>query len=920
LGKKNLNSHKNLLGDSSIIQSDPWLRLPTSDELPLHPCWKSSLHQLNYAQSIIAEGCMSVGDFSVSSPVSNRDDYDIFISYSRRDKEFVSQLCEALTRANQKIWVDWNDIPPAEDWRQEIYRGIEAANNFVFIISPHSTSSVVCGEELNHAIKHGKRLVPIVRQDVGYENVHPELGRINWIFFREDEDFDGAFRKLISAVETDLSHVREQTHLLVRARKWEKEGRNKSYLLQGSELNKAEQWLVEGKSKQPIATALHREYINTSRRVETEREDAEMRLRRLTPQQVKNRQAILNKVRKFWVKGVLETSLHDQVLIELGLEERADAVVSSWNIELETTDEAQKSLPKGTKVIAIFDQLGEGRTLLILGEPGAGKTTILLELTRDLVNRAEQGLDYRIPIVFNLSSWAGKKQSIADWLVAELSSRYQVPKPIGQDWVEKQELLLLLDGLDEVKAEYRDSCVVALNDFQQNYAPEMVVCSRIKDYSALSNRLNFQSAIYLRSLTPEQVHHYLDNINADLTGLRALIEEDTALQKLAKSPLMLNIMVLAYEGVAVEDLPKTEVVEERRKKLLDAYIERMFRRPTRLKVEQRYSEAQTKRWLIWLAQRMVEQSQTVFFIEGMQPTWLQSKIQRIIYQLGSNLISVLAVSLIYGLITGLIPALIFGQGSQLILRVMNGLANGLSFGFAIGLTVARSIEEIEVIETLKWSWRKARVSLSNGLITGGIAGLIIGGIAGLIGGLMYKEIKFALINGVTGVLISGLSGGLIYCLSEGLKRPEIETKIFPNQSIWRSVKSAGILGLMGGLTGGLIGMLILGLMGEMFGELIASLMELRTYNLINALISGLINGLGFGLVFGLIFGGGKACIQHFVLRRILYRNGYIPWNYAHFLDYAADRIFLQKVGGGYIFIHRLLLEHFAQMELEPVRR
>lgn len=857
---------------------------------------------------------MSAANFSVSSPVSNRDDYDIFISYSRRDKEFVSQLCEALTQANQKIWVDWNDIPPAEDWRQEIYRGIEAANNFVFIISPNSTSSQVCGEELDHAIKHGKRLVPIVRQDVGYDNVHPELGRINWIFFREDDEFDGAFSKLISAVETDLSYVREHTHLLVRARKWNKVGRNKDYVLRGSELNKAEQWLVEGDSKQPQATALHREYINTSRRVETERENAQRRLGKLTRQQERNRKALLNKVRKFWVEGVLETSLHDQVLIELGLEERADAVVSSWNMELETTDEVQKPLPKGTKVISVFDQLGEGRTLLILGEPGAGKTTTLLELTRDLINRAEQGLDYRIPVVFNLSSWAGKRQTIADWLVEELNSKYQVPKEIGQDWVKKQELLLLLDGLDEVKAEHRDSCVTALNDFHQNYAPEMVVCSRIQDYSALSNRLNFESAVYVRSLTSEQVNQYLDSINADLTGLRTLIEGDTALQELAKSPLMLNIMVLAYEGVALEDLPKTEVMEERRKQLFDAYIERMFRRSTRLKVEQRYSEAQTKHWLTWLAQRMVQQSQTVFLIERMQPTWLQSKPQRVIYQLGSGSISVLAVSLIYGLITGLIPALISGEGSELIRRVTNGLINGLSLGFAIGLIVARSRGEIEVIETLKWSWRKARVSLSNGLITGGIAGLIIGGITAVIGGLMHKEIKFALINGLAGVLMSGLSGGLIYCLSEGLKEPEIETTTFPNQSIWRSVRSAGILGLMGGLTGGLIGMPIMGLNGVLFGKLIASLIG-RSYGLIEGLISGLIYGLGFGLVFGLIFGGGKACIQHFVLRRILYRKDYTPWNYARFLDYATERIFLQKVGGGYIFIHRLVLEHFAQMKL-----
>ena len=44
--------------------------------------------------------------YGVRTPVPNRDDYDIFISYSRRDKEFVSQLCEALTQANQNIWVD----------------------------------------------------------------------------------------------------------------------------------------------------------------------------------------------------------------------------------------------------------------------------------------------------------------------------------------------------------------------------------------------------------------------------------------------------------------------------------------------------------------------------------------------------------------------------------------------------------------------------------------------------------------------------------------------------------------------------------------------------------------------------------------------------------------------------------------------
>jgi hypothetical protein len=81
---------------------------------------------------------------------------------------------------------------------------------------------------------------------------------------------------------------------------------------------------------------------------------------------------------------------------------------------------------------------------------------------------------------------------------------------------------------------------------------------------------------------------------------------------------------------------------------------------------------------------------------------------------------------------------------------------------------------------------------------------------------------------------------------------------------------------------------------------------------------GMSIGLRVGLISGLmswLFIGGRACVQHFILRFILWQNGYIPWNYARFLNYATERMFLQRVGGRYRFIHRLLQEHFAQMEL-----
>ena len=43
------------------------------------------------------------------------------------------------------------------------------------------------------------------------------------------------------------------------------------------------------------------------------------------------------------------------------------------------------------------------------------------------------------------------------------------------------------------------------------------------------------------------------------------------------------------------------------------------------------------------------------------------------------------------------------------------------------------------------------------------------------------------------------------------------------------------------------------------------------------------------------------------------RNDLTPWRYVTFLDYATERIFLRKVGGGYIYIHRLLQDYFAEL-------
>jgi len=67
-----------------------------------------------------------------------------------------------------------------------------------------------------------------------------------------------------------------------------------------------------------------------------------------------------------------------------------------------------------------------------------------------------------------------------------------------------------------------------------------------------------------------------------------------------------------------------------------------------------------------------------------------------------------------------------------------------------------------------------------------------------------------------------------------------------------------------------------------------------------------------GLLFG-IMRGGLAVIKHYALRLVLWRNRYTPSNFVNFLDHCAKLILLKKVGGGYIFVHRMLLEYFADL-------
>src|SRR5437867_12561871 len=198
---------------------------------------------------------------------------DIFISYSRKDKDFVRRLDEALKSRGREAWVDWEDIRPTEEWMQAIYGAIEGADTFVFVLTPDSVASIVCGREIAHAAANNKRMVPIVARELNAGTTPEALAKLNYIFFRESDDFEKATDTLINALDTDLEWVRGHTRLLTRAIEWESKGKNKSFVLRGDDLRAAERWLAQAStSKEPKPTALQTEYIIASRRAATRRQ------------------------------------------------------------------------------------------------------------------------------------------------------------------------------------------------------------------------------------------------------------------------------------------------------------------------------------------------------------------------------------------------------------------------------------------------------------------------------------------------------------------------------------------------------------------------------------------------------------------------------------------------------------------------
>lgn len=284
-----------------------------------------------------------------------------------------------------------------------------------------------------------------------------------------------------------------------------------------------------------------------------------------------------------------------------------------WDIAVTWSNGEEERLPPGTGMAEVFARMG--RRIVILGAPGAGKTTMLLELARSLLGEAEDE-KRPVPVVLPLASWARQRRTIAEWIVDELVESYGMPRRLASEWLRTQQILPLFDGLDEVATNHRQACVAALNRYLHDNPTSSAVCCRTTEYALLRKQIKLHGIVTIEPLTVEQTRSFLAEAGPGLDGLRATLAADPELWSLASSPLLLSIMALAYRDGP--ELAPTAMQAAPRPRLYGQYVRTMLgwrKNPL-------YAPETSLRYLHLLAHQLRSEQQTVFTLDLLNATWL----------------------------------------------------------------------------------------------------------------------------------------------------------------------------------------------------------------------------------------------------------------------------------------------------------
>jgi len=643
----------------------------------------------------------------------------------------------------------------------------------------------------------------------------------------------------------------------------------------------------------------------------------------LRPEYLENRRRHLAKATQRLAKSLLEQPLYrasrlDVVFTDMPYSVDTDDLITLYYQEV---DRETTPIPPETRLVDLYK---DHVNLLVLGAAGSGKSTLLAELALSSYDERAHTDFQTFPVFFNLSSWSTHTKSFDEWLITQFHQpTYGIPPNVAEQLIKSTPLLLLLDGLDEVKGEYRNACVESINGFlATNGIHHVVVSCQLKPYENLKIELKPTRAIGIKSLPEVTIRRYLSEGGAPLAPLSEIWDADATVRELLSTPLMLNIAFMAIQKGTSSQIFTTGSLEERRDALLANFVMRMLqprkqadnhgdsrkrlfdwhepqdRNHPDIDVD-RFNQPQTIHWLAWLASTLKKNNKPVFYLEDLQFGWLPTRRQQ--------LLTKAAAAILFAIVFTLFFSLGFGFVSQI--GKFDWLANALTdlprvilvssvVGLILGVFLASW--DLRPVEAPRFRLAKLKssffIAIRSGLRIGVIGGVTFG-IAMMVS-LAFQGQRRMEVYGWTflaGFLGFGLLIGLIVGLISWITTEDVVVRKEPNQGTRNSLRSAGIAALSAAVCFGILGAQ---LGDDKFEKLSIGL----TYALFGAFLAG-------------IFGGGAFIIKNWVVRVALWVNGRAPFQYVQFLKSSYRHSFLWQAGGGYVFLHGLIRDYLASINL-----
>jgi NACHT domain len=508
---------------------------------------------------------------------------------------------------------------------------------------------------------------------------------------------------------------------------------------------------------------------------------------------------------------------------------------------------------KDGDLVDVLARVPTGR-LVVLGEPGAGKTMLMVRLVVDLLARRATGGP--VPFLTSIASWNPVEEDLRDWLGAQLLIDHPALGIPPADRAEPTRaaallasglILPVLDGLDEIPEKVRGPAIGRINEALRP-GEQVVVTSRIRQYrdavrpqEGIEVTVRAAAAIELRPLDVAVVRRYLcDDAAGPVARARwdpvfAVLGTDAPAGQALRTPLMVGLARAIYNprpgelAGALRDpaelcVPALGDQTEAESLLYDAFIPAAYRDHT----AGRWTPRQAERWLVLLA-RHLEQT-----IGNPDLAWWQLNV----------------------FVSARAPARgtrISAQG--LVSGIVFGLGFGFGFGFLLGF-VFGPVFGLKFPDQYPWTGLTARIA--HGIVPGAVFGYLGALVGGLGGGLEAKPSDLARVTSATAVLARDRKAALLYVLVSGIA-----------------------LGLAGGFLFGLVHELALGIVVGLVGGLV----------------------LGFGL------SAARTAWPSYVLAKgWLALRHLLPWSLMDFLADAHRRGVLRQAGAVYQFRH-IELQH-----------